>query len=175
MPKHSIFDLSDETLKIDGYNMFHSGLQIRGVCIYTANHLIANQFEPSSNFDESVWCEIMNDKEKLIIGCIYRSPSSTDSNCVNLLSLLEEVTSMKYDQLVIVGDFNYKEVDWPEKYVHAREDHMAYKTYDKINDLFLTQYVNEPTRYREGEKPSLLDWVLSDNENTMKISQSTIP
>ena len=36
--------------------------------------------------------------------------------------------------------------------------------YDMTRDLFLVQHVEKPIRYREGQKPSLLDLILTDND-----------
>ncbi|XP_071963856.1 uncharacterized protein [Antedon mediterranea] len=38
---------------------------------------------------------------------------------------------------------------------------------DTINDLFLAQHVRDPTRYRIGEHPNVLDLVLTSNEDSI--------
>ena len=39
---------------------------------------------------------------------------------------------------------------------------------DKLNDLFLCQHVNEPTRYREYQSPNTLDLVITNEEHMIK-------
>ena len=45
-------------------------------------------------------------------------------------------------------------------------------TYDKVNDLVLHQLITRPTRFREGERENLMDWVLTDSiENIDNLSK----
>ena len=166
-PKNYIYELTDEHMNIDGYYIIHKDLKGRGTCIYFANHLIASQITLNSDFKESVWCEIVINSEKILLGCIYRSPSSTPDNNTALLQELEQACAKAHDHLIIVGDFNFKEIDWANMTVHASDSHPASLIYDKINDLFLHQHILEPTRFRQGDNPSLLDWVLTNDENTI--------
>ena len=164
-PKNSKFAVEEAQLNIDGYYIIHDGFEHRGTCIYIANHLIATQTKLGPDFKESVWCEIIINSEKILLGCIYRSPSSSVENNESLNKLLDQLPSVQHDHLVIVGDFNFKEIDWENKIVKASEDHPATKLYDKTNDLFLTQHVHEPTRFRNGQVPSVLDLLFTSNED----------
>ena len=168
LPKNSIYERTEEFLKIEGYNRITHEENKRGTSIYTANHIQANCIETKTKYSESVWIEIPVKNEKAILGCIYRSPSSTVENNNNLQSLLEEVSNIGHDYLIIVGDFNCKEIDWPTKTVLVNEDHISYQIFDKLNDLFLTQHVMEPTRFRVGNKPSMFDWIVSEHEHTIE-------
>ena len=61
--------------------------------------------------------------------------------------------------LIIAGDFNYKNIDWCNEY--AEQDYLV----DFINTLqqcSLYQHVTEPTRHRENETSNLLDLVSSE-------------
>ena len=77
--------------------------------------------------------------------------------------LLEKAALFNAPLKVIMGDFNYKEVDWKNNLVNCGPNHPATATYDKINDLFLSQLVQEPTRFRSGETQNTLDWVVTNN------------
>ena len=67
-----------------------------------------------SDFSESVWCEIsLRGTDKLLVGCIYRSPSSSKDNNKKLNDLVSKTRFyLKYSHYLIMGDFNYPEIDW---------------------------------------------------------------
>ena len=88
---------------------------------------------------------------------------------------MAEATNLNTNMLVVMGDFNYKEIDWANNKVAAGTNHPANKIYDVINDLFLTQLVLEPTRYRQGENSNVLDWVITDNPSKINNVQHGPP
>ena len=168
LPKNYKYKISEESLKIQGYTLHNCGLKNRGVCPYTANHLIANQIHFKTNYEDAVWCLATIKNKKILISCIYRSPSNTPEKNYELLCMLEETSKINANNTVICGDFNCKEIDWITRKINCSETHHASKIYDKINDLFLHQKILEPTRYRNDETPSLLDWVLCDEEDLIE-------
>ena len=82
--------------------------------------------------------------------------------------MLENMSKIKTNNTVIRGDFNCKEINWITRNLNCSETHHASKIYNKINDLFLHQKVLEPTRFRTGDTPSNLDWVLCDEEDLIE-------
>ena len=54
--------------------------------------------------------ELINGREKLIIGNIYRSPNL--SREASKLFLQEISAAYEYRAVCIMGDFNYNNVDW---------------------------------------------------------------
>ena len=64
------------------------------------------------------------------------------------------------------GDFNFKEIDWTNQRVNAGDEHPAAASvfFDVTQDAYLIQHVTFPTRHREGQKSSLLDLVLTNEE-----------
>ena len=54
-----------------------------------------------------------------------------------------------------------KDVNWSSLTVYPRNCHIEFFL-DKIYDLFLFQYVLEPTRFRLGTTPSLLNFVFAN-------------
>eukprot|EP00057_Strongylocentrotus_purpuratus_P012916 XP_011667390.1 PREDICTED: uncharacterized protein LOC105439737 [Strongylocentrotus purpuratus] len=71
--------------------------------------------------------------------------------------------------LMIVGDLNLRDIDWARNVANCSEDHPACYILDNINDLYLSQRVTQPTRFREGQRESLLDLVLTNNDETIDI------
>ena len=60
-------------------------------------------------FHESMWlCISLMKGDSLLLGCIYRSPSSSASNNDNLIDLLNNVGEDKASHKVILGDFNWR-------------------------------------------------------------------
>ena len=61
--------------------MFKPNEMKRGVITLIKKEIHTIQFEPTEHFDESVWCVILNkDAERILVGHIYRSPSSDTQN-----------------------------------------------------------------------------------------------
>ena len=71
---------------------------------------------------------------------------------------------MDRSHVLVFGDFNFKEINWIDGSVDANDMHPASKFYDTIQDLYLFQHVIKPTRYREGQEPSLLDLIFTNEE-----------
>jgi hypothetical protein len=103
----------DCEIQIYGYSMFTNANPKRGCAIYVKENTVssANQFDQS--FVEVVSRYIhLNRGEKLLICCIYRSPNSSQENNDSLLELLETIGNSKPSHLLILGDFNYGDIDW---------------------------------------------------------------
>jgi hypothetical protein len=65
-------------------------------------------------FEESVWAQIkLNNNEMLLLGCIYKSPSSSPENLDELNKLL--ITVSKFSHIMVMGDFNFPKIDWKFK------------------------------------------------------------
>ena len=74
---------------------------------------------------ESIWVIINNvDGSVTKFGCLYRSPSSNETSNTKLNNFMK-LTEGEQNDLIIVGDFNYPEVDWPNSTCHKDEDHQA--------------------------------------------------
>ena len=167
-PKNSSEEICDESYNIGGYNMFRSELG-RGIIIYTAHHLLASLIETQTPYESSVWINVQITKSNnIIIGSIYRSPNSKNENNKQLLALLSEVSAIKHDHLMITGDFNLKQIDWETNSVRGEANSYQYEVFDCINDLFLTEVIKEPTRFRGTNTPSKLDWVLTNNPDCIQ-------
>ena len=54
------------------------------------------------NFQDAVWCIIMlRGGDKLLIGCIYRSPKSTCENTLNMFEAVRDIVSSIPSHLLI--------------------------------------------------------------------------
>ena len=175
LPKASLTSISLSMLSLPGYSLVTNikfgqgqcGQGIRGVGIYIHEDVSATEVTfPGTQFQEQVWIGIkLQGNDILYAGCIYRSPSSDPHKSINeLCELLRTVSSTKPSHLLLVGDFNLPQIDWKLNLCKTPESHYAYHFFSTIQDMFLYQHVTEPTRYREGCKPSLLDLILTNEE-----------
>ena len=137
----------------------------RGVLLYVRKELQAREcleFNNIENCEEFTFCTFNDiNNNKVLIGCFYRSPSSNWDNTLNILNLLKTREVQKYDNICIVGDFNFPTVDWCGRWKGETEA----KILSSLNDAFLVQKVTQTTRSREGNRPSLLDLVLVNDTN----------
>jgi len=126
-------------------------------------------------FVQSLWCSIKVKSGKLLVGLCYRSPSSGSEND-KLLELLTEVLRKGgYSNILIMGDFNYPAIDYLHNSVSATPNSVAAKFLETTQDLLLFQHVTEPTRVREGQEPSTLDYVFTDSDNLVEEIQYRDP
>ena len=106
---------------------------------------------------------------KMLVGVCYRSPNGLDSNNDQLLVLfskaVQHVNYAKDTRLMILGDFNYPEIDYVHHCVASTDNSAAYKFFKTTHDLFLHQHVSEPTRVTDRHRPSLLDYVFTDESH----------
>ena len=101
----------------------------------------------------------------MLVGNIYHSPSldklySTSELC----DLITSVNNTKPAYLLIVGDFNYSNIDWKNDCVN-RSDQSEQLFFDTIQDFVLSQLVTQSTRFRENQEPHMLDLVHTNEED----------
>ncbi len=107
----------------------------------------------------------MNGNDELLIGNIYRSSASDNNNNKELCDLLKSVVNKTKSHVLLMGDFNFKEINWSTNTTSGNETHPATLFRENTRDCFLSQHVTQPTRYRENDTPSLLDLILTNEEN----------
>jgi len=76
---------------------------------------------------------------------------------------------------MIMGDFNYPDIDYDNYTVSSHVNSSAYKFFQKTQDLFLAQHVKGPTRFVERHKPSALDYTLTDDATLIDLVFHTEP
>ena len=71
---------------------------------------------------------------------------------------------MIYKNTVIMGDFNFPEINCETWTVNKSETHPAFHFVEGIRDNFLCQHIDSFTGLREGQDPSCLDLLFTDKE-----------
>jgi len=102
----------DSELSLPVFHMFRSDRKSDnrggGVLLYVHKKLKAVEFTTVIDFQDNVWCQIGD----LIVGVCYRSGNLAivgDDNNDKLLQMLREVSGKN---VIVMGDFNYPEIDW---------------------------------------------------------------
>ena len=83
----------------------------RGVTIYVNNKLKSELVNFDHNFNDQIWVRLeITPKNHILLGGIYRSPNSNTYNNDLLIDLFDKLTNNT--DIVVMGDFNFKEIDW---------------------------------------------------------------
>ena len=168
-PKNNRYPVLPSEYNIENYALYQDNVDNkkgRGIIIYVHESLSAKIISCNTDFEESLWVEIpLIGCDKLLVGCIYRSESGTKENNDRLLHLLNEIKTKKYSHILIMGDFNYKDINWqtwsPNKGNTQSEE---FKFIECLRDNYLFQHVNKPTRGRGADTPHLLDLIMTNVE-----------
>jgi hypothetical protein len=102
--------------------MFHNiEREGRGVSLYITKELKPSACDAmTNNFNEAVFveCHPQNGRN-LLVGLIYRSPNSSPENTEKLNSLLKQASETAKGDLILLGDYNFPEIDWSQEISNA--------------------------------------------------------
>ena len=109
-PKNCRYMPGKAELQIEGYELFLSestSFSKRGAALYINKKLKSEEIKFKEKFDESVWAQIkLNNNDMLLLGCIYKSPSSSPENLDELNKLLITVSKeKKFSHIMVIGEF----------------------------------------------------------------------
>ena len=157
-------DFTPAELKLTGYDCFYTEDTFeRGTVLYVKKSLNGCKFNEFDDigFKESTWASFrtVND-EKILVGCIYRRGKSTEENLNNLKLIMNSKKLNTFDRVLIAGDFNFPNIDWQNG---TSSDHLGEIFLEAINNAYLVQHVNKPTRIKNDQKRNILDLVLTKN------------
>ena len=111
-----------------------------------------------------------------MVGICYRSTASEQANNHQLLHLFEEAATLAgKSHVLIMGDFNYPEINYGAFEVHGPHNSEAASFFDATQDLFLYQHVQDYTRFRMGQNLSVLDYIFTDEENLIDNLTHQVP
>ena len=173
-PKNSSKERLDQDYQMQDYVLHPTNLSNdapgRGIAVYTHNSISKSVAQVSLNtkFVESCLIEIrLRGGDMLLFACCYRSPTpsqSSDENNNNLNELLKEISTKKYSHRCILGDFNYKDINWSTLSTDHNPDSLEGKFLETTKDCFFHQHIDKPTRRRGCDTPSQLDLIFTDEE-----------
>ena len=179
IPKAQVMPIAPALLELPGFTMYCNfdpgGLNLgrsgkRGICMYVSTTLKATQvYFPDCPFEEQMWLQLpLTGSDRLLLGCIYRSPSGTGQDVDDLVQLLEHAVTAGNSHMFVSGDFNMPQIDWELGRSVAPEGHYTHRFVHATQDLFLHQHVLEPTRFRQGETAHTLDLIFTNEMGMAK-------
>ena len=168
-PKNLQYDLNEAQFQLDGYELYVNNLEKRkgrGVAIYVHKSLDASTYDMKNQTDDSLWLKIqMNNSDSLIVGCVYRSPTSTKEQDKQFLKMTQCFQEIKSSHVLILGDFNLPKISWEDcDSTKTNPEDVENKFLEDVKDAFLYQHVTGYTRGRASNKPSLIDLVFTNEE-----------
>ena len=176
---------TDTFFHLPNYSMFrqdrlcHGG---GGIIIYVCDQLscqvISSVAHPSGLW-EAMTCRIVSQNQSIIpvqITCMYRTPSGmTQTSLKDFIEYFSSSSKLCTDiHTIVLGDFNFPQINWELNLCHHSGDSPENQFLSTMNDNHLSQIVNFPTRFRAGQRPSLLDLVLLHDELLVQ-SLDTLP
>ena len=149
-------------VKIDGYTLLYKDRENRrggGVALYIRDTLqccINGKIKTDSK-TESLWVDIKEGSQTVVLGLVYRPPNASQEINSSLWQELNRAS--KYRQICVLGDFNYRNVDW-DLMIGNRESEEFLKV---MQDNFLKQLVIEPTRGN-----NILDLIITNSDDIIE-------
>ncbi|RUS84500.1 hypothetical protein EGW08_007739 [Elysia chlorotica] len=176
LPKNYSDPIQECELQLQGYDLFkRCDKDNRGVLILVRSHLKPTPSSVSEECKgaESIWCEIgLDGTDRLLIGCVYRSPNSDKSNNELIIKDLKTACEKKFSHILICGDFNLPEIKWKDEGECVGREGTSFM--EGFRDCFLHQHVQEPTHYRADQQANILDLIFTNEEDMIdEISRET--
>ena len=81
---------------------------------------------------------------------------------------MDAIRTVGATDYLIMGDFNFREINWADGSIDSSRESDAAQFYDKVQDCYLCQHVRFHTRFRDGMSPSTLDLIFTDQENNVQ-------
>ena len=135
--------------------------------ILVNNNLISSDSEVTflnnHAYDESVWCELIFQNKKVLIGTIYRPPASVREKNDLLCDLIRVSGDYNNEsQVLLRGDFDFREIKWETNELALTGQAVDARNFlDSVNDVFLQKHVLEDTHNLDEDNPSKLDLIFT--------------
>ena len=113
-------------------------------------------------------------KDRLLLGCPYRSPNSTKINYKRLNKFLQ-TASTHVSHVLTTGDFNLPEIGWKEDVSPGDINHKASLFLEATREAFLFQHVKETTHFSGDQTPNIWDLILTVEEDMVSGVQHLAP
>ena len=137
-----------------------------GIMVLSKKDLTVKEVNFSKEHEEVISVAITDGKQDINVITVYVPPktSAWDNEQYHkmkkdTLNRLKDELSKK-DKMVLVGDFNCKEVVW-EDFEVVNGNEWGEELLNMVIDNLMTQWVCEPTRYRGDDVPTRLDLIFT--------------
>ncbi len=178
-PKRCRYPVTQAEISLAGYNLHTAGLDTegdRGLAVYTHTSVDASLLERETASRESLSVKIrLPDNSDMLFTCLYRSPNSDEVNNAALNSHITNLCNENFTYTVMCGDLNFPRINWENWYAGGNMDSSENKFLETLSESNLYQHVSGPTRSRGDNEPSLLDLVLTNEEDMVTHIVSEAP
>ena len=178
-PKNSRYELNPQEMYINGYDIFTNNWDRgRGILVFARSSLQVCEInqEDWPNFTEYLVLDVkLKGHDKLRICTVYRSPSSSGENNQMLNGFLRRLNEHETSHILVLGDFNYPAINWSTNTMLTNGTPDQTRFLDTINDNLWFQHVTQPTRERSGSIPTILDLVMTNQEEMVNVINHTSP
>ena len=102
-----------------------------------------------SLFNPSIFCKIKCKEDIIVLGVIYRSPNSTPEDNDKLNNQIDFISNMlnaSGDKLIMVGDFNYPDINWDQLTCDKPINHPAFKFLNTVLAILRQQDAKSRTQ-----------------------------
>ena len=156
---------------MDGYTLFHNlNARGRGIALYVHCSLKVKEVHfPNQDFNECLFSIVqLAGRDSLLVGGLYRSPSCNEENNIQLNRLMVEIGQHTTSHKLLIGDFNYREIDGANDVCTTALERTPCQFHQATHDAYLIQHQTTHTRMRDGQEPSALDLIFSNEEGMVK-------
>ena len=124
---------------------------------------------PNQDFNECLFGIVqLAGRDSLLVGVLYRSPSCNEENNRQLNILMVEIGQHTASHKLLMGDFNYREIDWTNDVCTTAPERAPCQFHQATHDAYLIQHQTTHMRMRDGQEPSVLDLIFSNEEGMVK-------
>lgn len=152
-------DVQDSEVIPSSYKLIRKDRESRGggVAIAIKNNVAFTVLDGINNH-ESVWCRIKFLGKRILLGGVYRPPSSSPEYLEAIQDYLADNTNSR-SRIIITGDFNLPGINWADFSYDGKESRSADILITTAFNFCLQQLVSEATRV-DSSSSSLLDLAL---------------
>lgn len=155
----------EDDLVLGGYTAY-CDMAGRGAVLYVRDSIVSSQVILQHRGGPSVWCSIpLQGRDSLLVGVVYRSPSNSEAENQGINEILNEAVGKQSSHLLIMGDFNYPDIQWSTQTLGPGAREAARRFLSCCQNCFLSQHVLSPTHYRGLQTANTLDLVMTNEVN----------
>lgn len=156
----------DSLINLAGYSVYRGDRLDRrggGVCVYLRDSVFGSCSVSVSDLEvprvEGICLDLKHECFSLALCCVYRPPDTHSEDDDILFETLASLAS-HHKTLILCGDFNLPDLSWPTPVPRCYASRLLV---DLLDHTHLQQMVSEPTRFRTGQQPSLLDLIITSD------------
>ena len=153
--------------QVPDYNLIINTNYKRGIFIYVHTSLkyIEVNDPISSIISESLVVDVKLPGSSIAfrVVAIYCSPSVCELSSFNNRKILQYLStvSLSSSKFLVVGDFNLPSIDWTSGTTQLSDESFENHFLETLQEHYLYQHIQNPTRLRANSTPSVLDLVIT--------------